>query len=66
MVTGWTPELQQRLLFGRHALHAVRLEIVWNGVPVCWEAQLPDDMVRFGTGLESGPMPEVVIWNRRD
>jgi 23S rRNA pseudouridine1911/1915/1917 synthase len=66
MATGWTPELQRRLLLGRHALHAAGLEIVWNGVPVRWEAPLPDDMIKFGQGLETGPMPEVVIWNRSD
>jgi 23S rRNA pseudouridine1911/1915/1917 synthase len=64
MATGWTPGLQQRLLLARHALHAVGLEIVWNGAPLRWEAQLPGDMVRFEAGLEIGPMPEVVIWSR--
>jgi 23S rRNA pseudouridine1911/1915/1917 synthase len=66
MVTGWTPELQQRLLLPRHALHAASLEIVWNGASVCWQAEMPGDLAGFGTDREIDPMPEVVIWNRHD
>ncbi|MGL5018507.1 MAG: RluA family pseudouridine synthase [Luteolibacter sp.] len=66
MATGWTFELQQRLLLPRHALHAASLEIVWNGDSVRWEAEMPGDLVGFEEGLEMRLMPEVVIWSRHD
>jgi 23S rRNA pseudouridine1911/1915/1917 synthase len=66
MDTGWTPELQRRLFLPRHALHAASLGIVWDGVPVRWEAEMPRDMVAFSEGREIGVTPEVVIWNRYD
>ncbi len=39
--TGWTPDLETRLLFRRHALHAARLELAGENA---WEAALPEDM----------------------
>ncbi len=44
IVTGWTEDLQRRLLLRRHALHAHRLELEGEGV---WEAPLPEDMTGF-------------------
>jgi 23S rRNA pseudouridine1911/1915/1917 synthase len=64
MATGWTPELQRRLLLPRHALHAASLEIMWNGDPVVWKAELPVEMVGFESGLGFIPIPEVAIWCR--
>ena len=42
--TGWTDDLQQRLLLRRHALHSTRLELEGEGA---WEAPLPDDLQAF-------------------
>jgi len=52
IVTGWTEDLQRRLLLKRHALHSSRLELEGEGA---WEAPLPDDMAGFLAGApESG------------
>ncbi len=42
--SGWTPELEARLLLPRHALHAHRLSFPWKGGEVTVEAPLPRDM----------------------
>ena len=42
--TGWTPELEQRLLLPRHALHSTKLAIVGK---IEWESPLPVDLVEF-------------------
>jgi len=42
--TGWTPELERRLLLPRHALHSAALEIEGGDR---WTSQLPPDLVRF-------------------
>ncbi len=42
--TGWTPELQEKLLMPRHALHASTLGA---DVDLHWESALPDDMAEF-------------------
>ena len=47
IVTGWTEDLERRLLMKRHALHSVRLELEGEGA---WEAPLPDDMAAFLAG----------------
>ncbi|MDB6139619.1 MAG: rna pseudouridylate synthase [Verrucomicrobiaceae bacterium] len=44
IVTGWTEDLQRRLLLKRHALHSARLELEGQQA---WEAPLPDDMAAF-------------------
>ena len=45
--TGWTRELQQRLLLPRHALHSAKLAI--DGETE-WESPLPADLARFCSG----------------
>jgi 23S rRNA pseudouridine1911/1915/1917 synthase len=42
--TGWTPELERRLLLPRHALHSAGLEIK-NGEK--WTSDLPHDLASF-------------------
>lgn len=42
--TGWTPELERRLLLPRHALHSAALEIGGVGR---WTSDLPDDLAAF-------------------
>jgi 23S rRNA pseudouridine1911/1915/1917 synthase len=42
--TGWTPELEQRLLLPRHALHSAKLTID-GGME--WESPLPPDLDEF-------------------
>ncbi len=66
MSKGWTPELQERLVLPRHALHAAVLEIQWLGRWVRWEADLGKDLVEFLKGNEISPTPDVVIWSRHD
>jgi 23S rRNA pseudouridine1911/1915/1917 synthase len=45
--TGWTRELQQRLLLSRHALHSAKLAIDGE---IKWESPLPADLARFCSG----------------
>src|SRR4029077_18313192 len=45
--TGWTPELEQRLLLPRHALHSAKLAI--NGERE-WTTPLPPDLAEFCSG----------------
>ena len=45
--TGWTPELERRLILPRHALHACRLAFPWQGGEVCVESPLPQDMAQL-------------------
>jgi 23S rRNA pseudouridine1911/1915/1917 synthase len=47
--TGWTPELQGRLLLPRHALHSAALEIE-NGEK--WTSPLPVDLASFAAQQE--------------
>lgn len=46
--TGWTPELQKRLLIPRQALHSHRLEIDTEGFHHAWEAPVPDFLALMG------------------
>jgi len=41
---GWTPELEQKLLLPRHALHSAKLAI---GRERQWTSELPPDLARF-------------------
>lgn len=66
MAKGWTPELQERLLLPRHALHAAVLEIQWLGQWVRWETSPGKDLLEFSEGREISQTPDVVIWNRYD
>ena len=45
--TGWTPELEQRLLLPRHALHSAKLAIVGE---IEWKSPLPVDLAEFLEG----------------
>lgn len=66
MDSGWTPELAQRLILSRHALHAASLKIFWDGHPIQWKAEMARDMVEFSEGREIAPIADIVIWNRHD
>jgi 23S rRNA pseudouridine1911/1915/1917 synthase len=66
METGWTEELQRRLLLPRHALHAAGLEVFWNGQCARWEVEIARDMAEFSAGGEISLTPDVVIWSRHD
>jgi 23S rRNA pseudouridine1911/1915/1917 synthase len=50
MEHGWTPDLQQRLLLPRHALHAAKLALPWHGRRLEWQADLPADLAGFIAG----------------
>jgi 23S rRNA pseudouridine1911/1915/1917 synthase len=45
--TGWTPELEQRLLLPRHALHSAKLAIDGERE---WASALPVDLAEFCSG----------------
>jgi 23S rRNA pseudouridine1911/1915/1917 synthase len=45
--TGWTPELERRLLLPRHALHSAALEIEGGDR---WISALPSDLASFVDG----------------
>ncbi len=64
MKTGWTPELAEKLLLPRHALHAAKLEL--HGRGVIWEAGLAKDLTDFLAGRGIEETPGVVIWSRHD
>jgi len=66
MAHGWTPELQERLLLPRQALHAAKLALPWRGCRVEWEAGLPPDLAGFIAGIEAAETPELVVWSRHD
>ncbi|MFU8894307.1 MAG: RluA family pseudouridine synthase [Luteolibacter sp.] len=64
MQHGWTLELATRLLIPRHALHATRLNIPWNGKPVLWQSPLPADLMAFVEGRDAETDPGIILWNR--
>jgi 23S rRNA pseudouridine1911/1915/1917 synthase len=45
--TGWTTDLEKRLLLPRHALHSARMEMEVEGRSFAWECGLPGEMVEF-------------------
>jgi 23S rRNA pseudouridine1911/1915/1917 synthase len=45
--TGWTPELEQKLLLPRHALHSAKLAIKSERG---WTSELPPDLAEFCSG----------------
>jgi 23S rRNA pseudouridine1911/1915/1917 synthase len=45
--TGWTHELEHKLLLPRHALHSAKLEI---GGARAWSSALPADLAEFCSG----------------
>ena len=64
MENGWTERLANQLLLPRHALHANRLSIEWEGREVTWETGLAQDLVDFIAGKAIDFMPGVVTWSR--
>ncbi len=49
--TGWSPELAEKLLLPRHALHSCLLQTPWlQGQTLRWEAPLPGDFLEFMAG----------------
>lgn len=66
MKDSWTPELQQRLILSRHALHAARLALPWRGQTAEWQSDLPQDLSDFIAGREIQAVPGVVNWSRHD
>lgn len=44
---GWTERLADKLLLSRHALHAARLEFLWQNENRVFVAPLPPDLQRF-------------------
>jgi 23S rRNA pseudouridine1911/1915/1917 synthase len=66
MKTGWTGDLQQRLLLPRHALHAAGLALPWRGRRLQWQAGLPADLADFLAGRPYQETPGVATWSRDD
>ena len=48
---GWTEEHEKRLLLPRHALHAHRLEFLWDNQVRVFTAPMPEDMQALGRRL---------------
>ena len=66
MKSGWTPDLQEKLLLPRHALHAARLALPWRGRRLDWHAPLPADFADFLAGRPYRQSDDVRIWSRHD
>jgi 23S rRNA pseudouridine1911/1915/1917 synthase len=47
IATGWTPDLQRRLILPRHALHACKLTFPWREQHITVESPLPEDMAEL-------------------
>jgi 23S rRNA pseudouridine1911/1915/1917 synthase len=47
IATGWTPDLQRRLILPRHALHACKLTFPWREQSITVESPLPEDMAEL-------------------
>ena len=47
MRTGWTPELAERLILARQALHSHQLTLETSEGPRTWEAPLTEDLAQF-------------------
>lgn len=45
--TGWTPELEKKLLFSRQALHSAKLEVRTGEFVGQWEAPMPKEMAAW-------------------
>lgn len=48
---GWTPALAEQLILSRQALHAYRLDFLWNSQMIHVEVSLPDDLQNFWNTL---------------
>lgn len=51
--TGWTQELERRLLLPRHALHSCLLRVTLDGVTHEWVSELPPDLLAFVAEAET-------------
>jgi 23S rRNA pseudouridine1911/1915/1917 synthase len=47
IASGWTPDLEARLLLPRHALHSCELSLETDEFAACWCSPLPDDLRAF-------------------
>ena len=65
MENGWTEDLARRLVLPRHALHATRLALGWQGAEIRWEAPLAPDLVDFIAGRPVDFAEGVVNWSRK-
>jgi 23S rRNA pseudouridine1911/1915/1917 synthase len=65
MENGWTEDLARRLILPRHALHATRLGIGWQGAEIRWEAPLAQDLADFIAGKPVDFAEGVVNWSRK-
>jgi 23S rRNA pseudouridine1911/1915/1917 synthase len=65
MEKGWNPELAQKLILPRHALHAARLGIEWEGAGKSWESGLSPDLLDFIGGKPVDFAEGVVNWSRK-
>ena len=58
IATGWTPDLQRRLILPRHALHACKLTFPWREQSITVESPLPEDMAEL---LEKMTAADVIV-----
>jgi 23S rRNA pseudouridine1911/1915/1917 synthase len=65
MEQGWNEGLAEKLILPRHALHASRLGINWQGEEITWEAELAPDLVDFIEGKAVDFAEGVVNWSRK-
>jgi 23S rRNA pseudouridine1911/1915/1917 synthase len=65
MEKGWNANLAERLILPRHALHASRLSIEWQGEETSWEAELSRDLLDFIEGKSVDFAEGVVNWSRK-
>jgi 23S rRNA pseudouridine1911/1915/1917 synthase len=66
MADGWTAALRKKLLLSRHALHASKLALPWNGQLLEWKSPLADELRDFCEGKSCSETADVVIWSRHD
>jgi 23S rRNA pseudouridine1911/1915/1917 synthase len=64
MAGGWTPDLQEKLLLPRHALHAAMLALPWRDHRIAWHAPLPEDFTDFLAGRPCRESPGILTWSR--
>lgn len=65
MKHGWNASLAEKLILPRHALHASRLGIDWQGEEITWEADLAKDLQDFMEGKPVDFAEGVVNWSRK-
>jgi len=65
MEHGWNAGLAEKLILPRHALHASRLGIDWQGEEIMWEVDLAPDLIDFMEGKPVDFAEGVVNWCRK-